>query len=526
MRVSTQNLVLCVVIALAATACGRPRHAGDVPNSPQAALEAALIRQKHKGTRRTGDGGIIYTAELVPGSPEILRVPFDLAKLECENHSGSFTLLSPPQRPAASLASDDVPDPVHALLVEADQRQLFGQHRCQAGGNVWIAEIEPHALDAGRRFALQIYVRASPASEADLEAPPGPGLPALNGAQSELGPPPPSAAEPTSGPSPAPPLDRQAPRPPVTGDRLLADPKPFGVNPGVDSPEVLAKKLDAPLARASTCNRPNLQGYCWNQPSQEAQSLRAAFADLGAGPVLAELELSYPADAYTWLVRAFQNQFGPPDDTDQRDASWSWVHTRVQLTSSEAETRVYIAHKPTLDRAQLASGVAGREPSAVGKVASPWQLQLGYEPAQAAQTKLQAAGFSIPKTGCADGGPYAQPVFTRTCPLTGGRMPGFRGAWVRNVDIGDGKPRLAELGYTLDKSALDETLRDLKEQYGEPIPSTGDQLQWWTGPVGITLTPATDTFTLRYYHGRLLQYFIVAEAKRQAADKSIQRQGL
>jgi hypothetical protein len=187
---------------------------------------------------------------------------------------------------------------------------------------------------------------------------------------------------------------------------------------------------------------------------------------------------------------------------------------------------VYVAHKPTLDRAQLPSGAPGREPSAGGKVASPWQLQLGFEAAQAAQTKLQAAGFSIAKTGCADGGPYAQPVFTRTCPLTGGRMPGFRGAWVRNVDMGDGKPRLAELGYTLDKSALDDTLRDLKDQYGEPIPSTGNQLQWWTGPVGITLTPSTDTFTLRYYHGRLLQYFIVADAKRQAADKAIQRQGL
>jgi hypothetical protein len=105
-------------------------------------------------------------------------------------------------------------------------------------------------------------------------------------------------------------------------------------------------------------------------------------------------------------------------------------------------------------------------------------------------------------------------------------MAGFRGAWARNVDVGDGKPRLAELGYTLDKSVFDDTLRDLKEQYGEPIPSTASQLQWWTGSVGITLTPAGDTFTLRYYHGRLLQYFIVAEAKRQAADKAVQRQGL
>lgn len=522
------QLALCALVALSASACGRrPRHAADIPNSPQAALEEALIRQRHHGTRRTGDGGIIYTAQLLPSSPELLRVPFDLLKLECENRSGSFSLIAPPARPAASLAGagDDVPDPVHALLAEADQRQLFGQHRCEAGSQVWIAEIEPHALNLGRRFGLQIYVRASPAEDADLTAPAGPGLPALGAAQSELGPPP-TAAEPASAPQLAPALDRQAPRPPVTGDRLLAEPRPFGVTPGVDSPEILGTKLSVELSNASACDSPNLQGKCWDHPSGDAQSLRAAFADLGSGPVLAELEVRYAADAHTWLIRTFQNQFGPPDDTNQRDTSWSWLHTTVQLTTSEAETRVYVAHKPTLDRAQLPAGAAGREPGAAGKVASPWQLQLGSELAQAAQTKLQAAGFSIAKTGCADGGAYAQPVFTRTCPLTGGRMPGLRGAWVRNVDIGDGKPRLAELGYTLDKSAFDETLRDLKEQYGEPIPSSADQLQWWTGPVGITLTPSADTFTLRYYHGRLLQYFIVAEAKRQAADKAIQRQGL
>jgi hypothetical protein len=520
------QLALCVLsllLALSASACGRPRHGGHaahVPNSPQAALEEALIRQRHPGTRRTGDGGIIYTAQLVPGSPELLRVPFDLLKLECENHSGSFTLLSAPARPAASLAGDDVPDPVHALLVEADQRQLFGEHRCAAGSNVWIAEIQPHALNLGRRFELQVYVRASPAEDADLAAPPGAGLPALG----EV--PQPTAADPTPPPAAALPLDRQAPRPPVTGDRLLAEPRPFGVSPGIDSPEILAKKLGVELTKASACNSPNLQGQCWEQPSTEAKSLRAAFVDLGSGPVLAELEVRYAPDAHTWLIRTFQNQFGPPDDTNQQDTSWSWVHTTLQLTTSESETRVLVAHKPTLDRAQLHSSAPGREPSPAGKVASPWQLQLGYETAQSAQTKLQAAGFSIPKTGCSDGGPYAQPVFTRTCPLTGGRMPGFRGAWARNVDIGDGKPRLAELGYTLEKSALEETLRDLKEQYGEPIPSSANQLQWWTGPVGITLTPSADTFTLRYYHGRLLQYFIVAEAKRQVADKAIQRQGL
>lgn len=521
-----ERFALCALLVLSASACARrPRHAGELARSPQAALEEALVRQRHAGTRRTGDGGIIYSARLIPGSPEILRVPYDLLKLECENHSGTFSLIAPPSRPAASLASDAVPDPVHALLVEADQRQLFGQHRCEAGSNVWIAEIEPHALDVGRRFTLQLYVRASLADDADLAAPPGPGLPALGGARSELGPPP-SAATPERAPAAAPPLDRQAPRPPVTGDRLLADPRPFGVTPGVDSPEILAKKLGIELSQASPCSSPTLQAQCWQWPSREAKSLRAAFADLGTGPVLAELDVIYSPEAHGWLLKTFQNQFGPPDDSDEQEPSWSWLHTTVQLTTSDAETRVYVSHKPTLDRAQLPSGSPAREPSAAGKVAAPWQLQLGYEPSQTAQTKLKAAGFSIAKSGCADGGPYAQPVFTRTCPLIGGRMPGFRGAWARNVDVGDGKPRLAELGYTLDNSVFDETLRDLKEQYGEPIPSTENQLQWWTGPVGITLTPSTDTFTLRYYHGRLLQYFIVADAKRQAADKATQRQGL
>lgn len=515
--------LLCAALAVSDSACGRPRHAGDEPDSPQAALEAALIRHKHRGTRRTGDGGIIYTAELVPSSPEVLRVPFDLLKLECENHSGTFSHSAAPVKPAASLASDDAPDAIHALLVDADNRQLFGQHRCEAGSNIWIAEIEPHAFKAGRSFSLQLYVRASPADGYEPGAPPGPGFPALGAVKAEASVAPPPAAAPAAQSAP---LDQQAPRPPLTGDRLLADPRPFALNPGVDTPEILAKKLGVELSAATACDRPNLQGMCWERPSAEALQLRAAFVDLGLGPMLAEVELRYPASAHAWLSRTFQNQFGPADDTNEHDSSWDWLHTRVQLSRTDTETRVYVAHKPSLDRAQLPSGTAGREPTLAGRVAAPWQLQLGYEPAQAAQTKLQAAGMSIAKTGCADGGPYAHPVFTRTCPLNGGRMPGFRGAWVRTVDIGDSKPRLAELGYTLDKSALTDVTRDLKEQYGEPIPSTGGQLQWWTGSVGITLTPSPDTFTLRYYHGRLLQYFIVAEAKRQTADKAIQRQGL
>ncbi|HET8935412.1 MAG TPA: hypothetical protein VFN67_18320 [Polyangiales bacterium] len=515
-------LFACAVLATSGSACGRPRHAGDVPNTPQAALEAALIRNKHRGTRRTGDGGIIYVAELTPSSPEVLRVPYDLLKLECENHSGRFGHVAPPAKPAASLATDDAPDAIHAMLVEADNRQLFGQQRCEAGSNVWIAEIEPHAFKTGRGFSLQIYVRASPAEGYDPGAPIGPGFPALgevNAAGEAAPPPPPPAAAPA-------PLDQQPARPPLSGERLLADPRPYGLTPGVDSPAILAKKLGVELSAATACDQPNLKGFCWDKPSSEALQLRAAFVDLGMGPVLAELDVRYPTTAHAWLARMFQSQFGPADDANAQQSSWDWLHTRVQLASSEHETRVYVAHKPTLDRAQLPSGSPGREASPAARGATPWQLQIGYETAQSAQAKLQAAGFSIPKTGCADGGSYAQPVFTRTCPLSGGRMQGSRGAWVRTVDIGDGKPRLAELGYTLDKSALADTTRDLKEQYGEPIPSSGGQLQWWTGSVGITLTPSADGFTLRYYHGRLLQYFIVAEAKRQTVDKAVQRQGL
>ncbi|MEY4581001.1 MAG: hypothetical protein RL701_5704, partial [Pseudomonadota bacterium] len=161
-----------------------------------------------------------------------------------------------------------------------------------------------------------------------------------------------------------------------------------------------------------------------------------------------------------------------------------------------------------------------------GHLATPWQLHLGYEPAQIAQNKLLAAGFGVSQSGCTDGGSYAQPVFTRTCPLNAGRMQGVRSAWVRTVDIGDARPRLAELGYQLDPAGWNDTLRDLKTQYGEPIPSAGGALQWWAGEVGITLTPSKTSPTLRYYHGRLLQYFIVADEKRQQAEKTQPRQGL
>lgn len=503
-------------------ACARPRHPGhpgQAPDSPQAALEAQLIRH-HSGTRRTHDGGLVYTAVLTAGSPETLRVPYELLKLECDNHGGRFTRLRPPERSAVSLSTLDTPAGLHKLLVDADRRQIFGEHQCTAGENVWFAEIEPIALL--EHSGLQLYVRASTADDYDAAAPLGPGLPAL-GAVPKAASVQPSTAD--ARPAAAP-LDEQPPRPSREGDRLLADPQPFGVSLGTDSPEKLAKKLQLELAQAHACDDDGLQGLCWDKPSTEAQSVRALFADLGSGPVLASLEVRYPVRSYGWLARTFQGQFGPPDSGDAHSKSWSWLHTLITLAGSDTQTVVNITHKPSLDRARLPLGSAARQAPSSGRVASPWQLQLGYESAQAAQAKLQAAGFSIAASGCSDGDPRARPVLTRTCPLRGGNLPGVRGAWVRIVDMGDGRPRLAELGYTFDSAALDETSRDLIAQYGEPIPSEGGQLQWWTGGVGITLTPSSDAVTLRYYHGRLLQYFLVAEEKRQAAKQAIPRRGL
>jgi len=170
-----------------------------------------------------------------------------------------------------------------------------------------------------------------------------------------------------------------------------------------------------------------------------------------------------------------------------------------------------------------------RVPKTPVRIATPWHVQLGYELAQISQARLRAAGFSVPEHGCNDGSNrHVRRLSTRTCRLDVSGVSSVKSAWVRSVDLGDGQPRLAELGYQLDpKGGLEAKLRELKAQYGEPIPSQGGTLQWWTGPVGITLTPATkaaapnttssddasDGPTLRYYHGRALQYFIVAEAK-------------
>ena len=521
--------VLAALLLLPAAACGsRARHARDVPNSPQAVLEAQLINRRHKLNKRTHDGGMLYTAELLTTSHETLRVPYDLLKLECESHGGGFGSIAPPEKTAASLAEPtDAPDAVVAVLRDADLRGLFGEHRCQLGGDAWSAVIEPVAVTTSRgAVRLQLYVRAQPAEGYSPGAPLGPGLPPLAAARAAQ----PSAAE-AAPPSRAPmsPLDTQPPRPPVSGDSLLADPRPFGVNPGVDAPEILAKKLGVQLEQAQRCDAAGLSAYCWDHPGSEALAARAVFADLGSGPVLAELSLRYPARSRDWIAHMFGNAFGPSDaspEAQNAQSSWSWLHTSIELTQSGDEARVVIAHKPSLDRARLPQNAPGREQPIAGRIATPWQLQLGFEPAQLAQTKLHAAGFSIADSGCEDGGTYARPIFTRTCPLRSTRMTGLKGAWVRTVDVGDGKARLAELGYQLERAALDSTLADLKEQYGEPIPSEGGALQWWTGSVGVTLTPAADGVSLRYYHGRLMQFFISADAKRRASEKGVQRQGL
>jgi len=537
LRRSTAVLVPALLLA---PACGsRARHPGQVPSSPQAALEAQLLGRRNKLNKRSSDGAVLYTAELLTSSGENVRVPYDLLKLECESHGGTFGPIAPPEKSAASLAEPtDAPDAVVDSLRDADGRGLFGQHRCQLGADAWLAQIEPVSVSPGKRGAvrLQLYVRADPEEGYTPGAPLGPGLPPLAAARAAQPSasggalPPPAAGDATPPPAaaraPVSPLDQQPPRPSASGERLLADPKPFRVDPGVDAPEILAKKLGLDLAQATRCDEAGLTAYCWEHPGSEALAARAAFADLGSGPVLAELGVRYPARSYGWLSHMFTNLYGPSDSASDAQTSWSWLHTSIELTQSGDEARVNVAHKPSLDRARLPAGSPGREQPIAGRIATPWQLQLGYEPAQQAQQKLQVAGFSIAQTGCDDGGAHARPVLTRTCPLQGGKMEGLKGAWVRIVDIGDGRPRLAELGYHLEARVRDTTLRDLKDQYGDPIPSDGNSQQWWTGSIGITLTPSADGFSLRYYHGRLLQIFIAADVKRRSADAGMQRQGL
>jgi len=517
-------------------ACGgSPRHAGEVPDSPQVALEEQLLAGRHGQTRRANDGGLLYATEFNTTSPEALRVPYDILKLECEQHGGRFDPLAPPQKTAASLAGNDIPDAVHKLLDDADARALFGEHRCEAGGHVWYARFEPVMVRPTRRdhYGFQLYVKVSAPEAYDPNAPPGPGLPPVaagmaaqeaTAAANAQGPTPPPDSKPRAA------LDVPLLRPPAAGDQLLADPRPFGAQLGVDTPESLAKRLGLELAQAQACDAPGLTGLCWERPgNSEALALRTQFVALGGDrKVLAQLEVDYPANTYSNLAHVLRNLYGAPDEGSdgQQALRWSWLHSSVALTLSAERIRLTLEHKPSLDRAQLPKDAPARMQPNRAEPATPWQIQLGYEPAQSAQARLQAVGFKVPGSGCSDGDTASAPVFTRTCPLQSERMQGVRSAWARTVDIGDGHPRLAELGYQLDPAAWDETLRDLKQQYGEPIPSQGDTLQWWTGPVGITLTSAKNEPTLRYYHGRLLQFFIVAGQKQSSGGPAPQKPGI
>jgi hypothetical protein len=501
-----------ILLPLLAGGCahGSRYRRGGPGYDPEAELEAQLISRSHKGNKRSGDG-MLYYAEFDAVSPEALRVPHDTLAMQCENRGGTWQPVAPPQVDAASFATPGaVPDPIHAALQEADQRGLFGEFTCASALDVWGAEIQPRRLLPGKgraSFRLELYLQA--AADGGEPGPAGP-LP-----------PPPSVPPPSAASTPAPatnvkPLDPQPSRPPARGDELLADPHPFGVAMGEDSPEWLARKLQLDPA-AEACSEPAPPGLtrkCWKHTGgTQATSVSALFADVGRGPVLAELDVRYPASAFAWLTHQFTESFGQPDESSAGAASWSWLHTTVSVTTHDDETEVRVTHKPTLDRAAHPSSAPPQGPA---PVATPFHMQLGYEPALAAQAKLKAAGFQVADR-CTDGGPGARPVLTRTCSLRGGNTPGLRSAWVRIVDLGDGRPRLAELGYQYDGSALASVQRDLQTQYGAPIPSAGGIEQWWTGPVGIALTPTSDGFTVRYFHGRLLQDFMLAAQKQQAA---------
>jgi hypothetical protein len=558
-------LALLTLATCAACASG-PTPKNEEAPSPQAYIEQQLIARGSRGNNelntRTSDGGMLYHADFNAANASTLRVPFDLLKKYCEDKGGHWVPSGHARTSAASLATSRAPNELASILAGADQRGMFGKFRCESSGPVWTASIEPSAFtptDTSEAWRLQVFVKAiigsdlSVGDEWPVAAPP----PLAAGSAAPPVPPaPPAAAESISlSPGTQPvvsqqssPLSAQPLGPAAQSDRLLADPRPFGINLGSDAPDVFASKLR--LEAGKPCGKPGTKPakstpkqasgpgraaaeLCWEQPgASEATALRASFAELGMGPVVAEFEVRYPAAAFAWLERAMLNDWGAADPAAESPTShsWTWQHTTITLSHLDAEathdTIVRAQHKPTLDRMHLPASAPGRAQTGPMRTATPWQLQLGYEPAELAQAKLQAVGFSIAKGSCSDGGLHARPILTRSCRLQGGKMDGLRDATVDIVDPGDGRPRLAQLAYTFDKRVLDETVKELRTQYGEPIPGTAGALEWWTGPVGIAIVPAGDAFSLRYFHGRLLQYSYNARDKNQAADKALQRQGL
>jgi hypothetical protein len=542
---------LGAVAGLALSACAHhPPPLPDASESPEAYLERQLLgRNEGQANTPTADGGMLFHAEFGADRRSSLRIPFDVLKSYCESKAGRWVASGAPTTSSQRLAASRAPNDVVAVLADAENRGLFGRYRCEStSAPTWTARIEPSDLSltsAPGVWLLELFLKAYIGSDLSQGGELAPPLAA--GAQAPTAPPPSAAPEGS-------PLNLHTLRPPTGGELLLADPRPFGIDMGSDSPDVFAAKLridgagtPCPAAPASppaakpekkakapeSPAAPALSELCWQRPGAgEALALHARFADLGHGPVVAEFEVRYPAESFVWLEHGMRNDWGPPDVHADRSTwhAWSWLHTVIELAHAEDnpahETLVRVQHRPTLARAQLAPGTPGREQPGPVRVAEPWQLQLGYEPAQQAQAKLQAAGLTIAASGCIDAGQRALPVSTRVCPLTGSSMDGLRSAQVITVDIGDGRPKLAKLEYTFDKRVLDATVAELRIQYGNPIPVAGNALQWWTGPVGIEVVPNQDSFTLRYFHGRLLQFHINAVERNQAGDKALQQQGL
>jgi hypothetical protein len=303
---------------------------------------------------------------------------------------------------------------------------------------------------------------------------------------------------------------------------------------GVDTPEDVARKLHITAAPTACPEKWSLAGklnpaekktqklrqqLCWSSiPFKDAPDVMARFYDYGVGPVVYDLDFSFPMSSWSWLPGAVEGSLGSADKTDKDWASWSWSHTEVIVRRGEA-AELSLTHWPTLRLST--AGVTHRSSSVAdrNKAPTPLDLRFGYDHGATVDRKMKAAGFRLSIIGCSDPYPRSRGVAVSRCNLTGGNLTGLRGDTVVEIVNGGGGMGIATLTYNFSPSAYTATVRQLTELYGEPIEQTSLGPHWSVGGVGIEVSQYGDWFTVEYSHGRLKQLSYKAMYDNEAAEK-------
>ncbi len=296
-----------------------------------------------------------------------------------------------------------------------------------------------------------------------------------------------------------------APPPPPKRDNQLDKPKVFGLTVGEDTSGYMSRALGAKIKKRRCDDESALERdasdswFCFDRTKiKGATQVKVGFSERPSGLRLYAAIIEFPLSD---IDRVFNELTREPafgkfySETKPGIIEWDWGYAQVSL--EEAEDKAVVSVKTVLEEPQKRSRFVQ------AKSVNPWDVVLGHDTKLAAESKLEAAGFTK-GTACVElSSPGAQ-VRVTSCGFENAGVTGLKYLKMELTGLAGEEQRVSELECVYDSMMIDVVRSELRSRYGDPLKgSPKDTPTWWTVPTGIFMLNVSDYLSVSYHHGRL-----------------------